>query len=53
MLHDEVHRISSFSAGKAFAESFGRGHIEGRGFIIVERAQAYIVHAAFTQGDEV
>ena len=53
MLHDEVHGIPSFSTGKTLAEPFGGGHIEGRRFVIMERAQAYIVHAAFAQGDEV
>jgi hypothetical protein len=48
-----MHCISSFSAGKTLAEPFGGGYIEGRGFVIVERAQTYIVHTAFAQGDKV
>ena len=48
-----MHYISSFSAGKALAEPFGGRYIEGRGFVIVEGTQSYIIHTAFAQGNEV
>ena len=53
MLHDEVYDIAAFSAGEALAQSFGRRYVERRCFVVMERAQTYIVHPAFSQGDEV
>ena len=52
MLHEEVDSCSSFSTGKALAYLLRWRHHERRGGIVVEGAQALIVHASLSQGHE-
>ena len=53
VLHDEVHRIAPFAAGKAFAQSLGGRYVERGGLVVVKRAKPHVVHSALAQGDEV
>ena len=45
--------VSALAATEAFAQSFGRRHAERGRLLVVEGTEAYIVHTAFAQGDEV
>ena len=53
MLHDEMYGVAPFATGEAFAEAFGGRDVERRGLVIVEGAEAHVIDAALTQGDEV
>ena len=53
VFHNEVHRIATFTAGKAFAQPFGRRHVERWRLVIMERTQAYIIHTSLAQRNEV
>ena len=53
MLHNEVHRIATLTAGKAFAQPFGRRYVERWRLVIMERTQAYIIHTSLAQRNEV
>ena len=53
MLHNEVHRIATLTAGKAFAQPFGRRYIERWCLVIMEWTQAYIIHTSLAQRNEV
>ena len=45
--------IATFTAGKAFAQPFGRRHVERWRLVIMERTQAYIIHTSLAQRNEV
>ena len=51
--HDEVHGVAPLAAGEALAEVLGGRDVERRRLVVVERAQAHIVHPALAQGDKV
>ena len=53
VLHNEVHRIATLTAGKAFAQPFGRRYVERWRLVIMERTQAYIIHTSLAQRNEV
>ena len=52
VLHDEVHHVSSLSAGETFAQTLGRRHHKRRCLLVMERAQPFIVHPRPLQRDE-
>ena len=53
VLHDEVHRVASLSAGKTLAQTLGWRDVEGGSLVIVEGTETHVVHAPLAQGDEV
>lgn len=53
MFHDKMHGTAPFPTTETFTDVFRRGNAERGGFLVVEGAQTNIVHAPFSQGDEV
>ena len=52
MLHEETDGVATAAAAEALVDLFGRRYREGRGLLIVERAEAKVVGAPFLELDE-
>ena len=57
IFHDEMHGIAAFAAAETFEHAFGGRHHKRWCLLIMERAQPYVVGAAFVQrhlfGDDI
>jgi len=52
MFHDKMNHVAAFAATETFANSFGGGDTERGRLVIMERAQADIIHTPFAKRDE-